>query len=109
MSRINEVDFGVTELIKRSAEGDEVFIELELTNDVVAGREDEGVGFVVITAEELIVAGPTIKGVGTDAAIEGVIAFASVELVVVFKTKDEVVLIGAIEVGAKRFISPGVR
>jgi len=64
LSGINEVDFGVTELIKRSAEGDDIFVEPELANDVVTFREDEGVGFVVLSSDELIVAGPTIKGVG---------------------------------------------
>ena len=79
---------------------DEVFIDVELANDVVAGREDEGVGIVVFSADELIVASSAIEGVSASAAIEGVVAFAAMELVVVFKTKDEVVLIGAIEFGA---------
>ena len=43
MSGINEVDFVVTELIECSAEGEEVCIESELSNDVVTLGEDEGV------------------------------------------------------------------
>ena len=63
LSGILEENLGVTELIERPVEGDEVFVEVELANDVVAGREDEGVGIVVITADELIVAVATIEGV----------------------------------------------
>ena len=82
MSEINEVNFGVTELIECSAKGDEVFIEFELSNDVVASREDEGVGFVVITADELIVAGSTIEGVRTGTTVENILSATAVELVV---------------------------
>ena len=39
---INEVDFGVAELIEWPAKGDEVFVEFEVTDEIVAIREDEG-------------------------------------------------------------------
>ena len=42
---------------------DEVFIEFEVEDDVVAIGEDEGVWIVVITGVEQIVAFTTIEGV----------------------------------------------
>ena len=66
---------------------DEVFIDVELANDVVAGREDEGVWIVVLTTDELIVASSAIKGVFASTAIEEVIAFLTIEVIISFITK----------------------
>ena len=63
LSWILEEHLGVTELIESSVVGEVVFVEVELANDVVTSREDEGVGIVVITTDELIVTGTTIEGV----------------------------------------------
>ena len=82
MSEINEINLCVTELIECSAKGDEVCIEVELANDVVASREDKDVWIVVIAADELIVAGTTIEGVRTGTAMENILAATAVELVV---------------------------
>ena len=82
LSGINEVDFCVAELIEGSVEGDDIFVELELADDVVAGREDEGVGFVVITTEELIVAVATIKEITSSIPLECVVAVAAIKRVV---------------------------
>ena len=35
LSRINEINFGIAELIKRTVKRDDIFIQLELPNDVV--------------------------------------------------------------------------
>ena len=82
MSEINEVNFGVTELVECSAKGDEVFVEVELSNDVVAFGEDEGVWIVVIASDELIVSWTTIEGVRTGTTVENILATTAVELVI---------------------------
>ena len=72
LSGVNEVDFVVTELIEGSVEGDDIFVELELTNDVVTCGEDEGVRIVVITAVEMIVAVTAIESITSVSPVERV-------------------------------------
>ena len=76
--------------------------ELELANDVVASREDEGVWVVVLPADELIVSSAAIEGVGAVASIEDIISFAAFNEVIAVQPQDEVVLIGTDE-GNTRF------
>ena len=83
MSLVNVINLGVPKLIEGSVEGEEVFFEVELTNDVVTFGEDEGVWIVVISSEEFIVSSSTIDSVGAGSAMEGVVAFASFQEILV--------------------------
>ena len=80
---------------------DEVFVQFELTNDVVARREDEGVGLVVISSDKLIVTGATVEGIGAFASIEDIVTLTAFNEVIVSETKDEVVSVGADKVNTR--------